>query len=291
MKKIVKILSLILILGLVGCGPKEISHDIHDDVINETIIENTQVVDLEAIKNEYMNTNPVDSHAAQYYDLHTALVSPDFDGVFAENILATIADGYFYSTKTENDLIYNLTLIKDIANEMYDQKYINELNTYIDTKENVSLPQSNIEDVFISIDTEQNLVQILNYDSSFASRHTEHTEIDNIELNDEIYTMTINEWYGIQGEGWGKNEIYDPITGNFVTLTDTAFENLIKDYIALEPDYTFTVSFTENSEYTYSKYKLLDAACTKNIEDTDARKLQMDSIINSYTSNPENIAK
>lgn len=290
MKKIVKILSLILILGLVGCGPKEISHDIHDDVIDEAIIENTQEVDLEAIKNEYMNTNPINSHAAQYYDLHTALVSPDFDGVFAENLIGTISDGFYYTIKTDTDHIYNLDIIKNIANEIYSQKYIDELNAYIASKESVSLPQSNIEDNFISIDKDQNLAQVLLYSSSFATRPAEHTEITNLEVNEGIYTMTINEWYALQGEGMGKNEI-DGRSAGIVTLTDDAFENLRKDYIALKPDYTFTISFIENPEYTYSKYKLIDASCTKNIEDTNARRLAIDSIIESYVSNTENIVK
>lgn len=290
MKKIVKILSLILILGLVGCGPKDTSNDIQNNIPNEVITENASEVDFESVKNEYMNVEPNGSHAAQYYDLHTALVTPDFDGIFAENLIGTISDGFYYTIKTDTDHIYNLDIIKNIANEMYSQKYIDELNAYIDSKENVSLPQSNIEDTFISIDKEQNLAQVLLYSSSFATRPTEHTEITNLEVNDGIYTMTINEWYALQGEGMGKNEI-DGRSAGIVTLTDDAFENLRKDYIALKPDYTFTISFIENPEYTYSKYKLIDASCVQNIEDTNARRLAIDAIIEKYVSNPENIVK
>lgn len=301
MKNIVLTFLILFVICLVGCNVNQnnIVQDVVDnkEVINEEINNDSNLDERESkeelvsIKNELLHERGLGDTTNLYYDLLLQLNAPDLlNENIGENMLAIIADNFYYEVKTDTALVYKLDVIIDIANELFSQEHVEILNQYINNKESrniISFDYLNENtDEFILIDKENNLVAIFNFDTSYSLRAI-HADITDIKEENGVYIATINTWKDFQGEGWGKNEIYDEITGEIVRLKEDAFNDLLNEYFEMTPDYTFTLKFRKNTDYTFTKFKLIDSSYIENI--IGNRTDEIDSLTQKYVSNLDNI--
>lgn len=86
----------------------------------------------------------------------------------------------------------------------------------------------------------------------------------------------------LQGVDDNKEVINEEINNN-----DISEEQESKEYLEMTPDYSYTLKFMQNSDYKYTKFKLIDSSYIENI--TGNRTEEINSLIQKYVSNLDNI--
>lgn len=284
MKNVLLAILVVCTLFLFGCNAKQDVDDKLDEIIKEEQNENKE--DLNVIEKELIEEHAPNAQF-MYYDLLLQLKAPYWnDEDMGMAALYIIGDNYYDDVCSDISLVYNLDTIMDVANELYSKEHIDALNSYLNSLETKDLRSFDyLEDDTSKdyIDRNNNLVTIMNFDSDFSIRSI-HAKVTNLKEENGEYTATIDTWSDFQGEGLGAYDV-SCSKGDY-TLTGKAFEELLNEYFELTPNYTFNLKFKVNSDYKYTKFKLVDSSYVENIED---EQKELDDLIVKYVSNPENV--
>ncbi|MBO5143694.1 MAG: hypothetical protein J6C46_12030 [Clostridia bacterium] len=285
MKNVLLAILVVCTLFLFGCNAKQDVDNNFNEIINEEQNENKE--DLKVVEKELLEELAPNTYS-WYYDLLLQLKSPYWveDMDMGRAVLYIIGDNYYDDVRTDISLIYKLDTIMDVANELYSKEHIDALNNYLNSLETKDLRTFNyLEDDTSKdyIDRNNNLVTIINFDSDFSIGSI-HAKVTNLKEENGEYTATIDTWSDFQGEGLGAYDV-SCSKGDY-TLTGKAFEELLNEYFELTPNYTFNLKFKVNSDYKYTKFKLVDSSYVENIE---RERKELDDLIVKYVSDPENV--